>query len=71
MTSPFSPYSPSPLSLSDAERLRRQRRAGRGLGTAGRVLLITAAVVLVLGGLALAGFIAALIVGLNSYGSNK
>jgi hypothetical protein len=47
------------------------RRPGHVLGAAGKALLITAPVVLVLGGLVFAGFIVVLIVGLNSWGSNK
>jgi hypothetical protein len=64
-------YTPSYYAVSDAERLRRQRQTSQVLGTVGRVFLITAAVVLVVGGLALVGFIVLFIVGMNSYASNK
>jgi hypothetical protein len=64
-------YTPSYYSVSDAERLRQQRQTSHALGTVGRVILITAAVVLVLGGLALVGCIVLFIVGMNSYASNK
>lgn len=47
------------------------RRLGHVLGTAARALLITAAVVLVAGGIAVAGFIVLMIVALNSWSSNK
>jgi hypothetical protein len=50
---------------------RHRRKTGQALGTAARVLLITAAVVLVVGGLAIAGCIVLLTVGLNSWASNK
>jgi hypothetical protein len=71
MTSHLSPYSPSPYSLSNAEQLRRRRQTSKALGTVGRVCLITAAVLLVLGGLAIAAFIVLFIVALNSFASNK
>jgi hypothetical protein len=47
------------------------RRRGELLGSAGRTLLIAAAVILAVGGLAVAGFILLLVVGLNSWASNK
>jgi hypothetical protein len=50
---------------------RGQRGRGELLGNAARALLITAAVILVVGGLAVAGFMVLLIVGLNSWASNK
>jgi hypothetical protein len=50
---------------------RQRRKTGHALGTAARVLLITAAVVLVVGGLAIAGFIVLFTVSLNSWASNK
>jgi hypothetical protein len=71
MSNDRTPFSPAAYSLSTADQLRRQRQPSQVLGTVGRILLITAAVVLVLGGLALAGFIVLLVVGLNSAASNK
>lgn len=49
----------------------RQRGRGELLGNAARALLITAAVILAVGGLAVAGFMVLLVVGLNSSASNK
>ena len=48
-------------------------RRGRGelLGSAGRALLIAAAVILAVGGLAVVGFMVVLVMGLNSWASNK
>jgi hypothetical protein len=48
-----------------------QRGRGELLGIAARALLITAAVILAVGGLAVAGFMVLLVVGLNSWASNK
>jgi hypothetical protein len=64
-------YTRSYPAVSDAERQRRQRQTSQVLGSAGRVILISACVVLVVGGLALVGCIALFIVGMNSYASNK
>jgi hypothetical protein len=50
---------------------RQRRRAGHVLGDAARVLLITAAVILAVGGLAVVGFMVVVVVGLNSLASNK
>jgi len=41
------------------------------LGSAARALLIAAAVILAIGGLAVVGFMVVLVVGLNSFASNK
>jgi hypothetical protein len=49
----------------------RQRARGESLGNVGRALLITAAVILAVGGLAVAGFMVLLVIGLNSWASNK
>lgn len=48
-----------------------QRGRGELLGNAARALLIAAAVILAVGGLAVAGFMVLLVVGLNSSASNK
>ncbi len=48
-----------------------QRGRGELLGNAARALLVTAAVILAVGGLAVAGFMVLLVVGLNSRASNK
>ena len=49
----------------------QQRRAGRAFGSVARVLLIVAAVILAVGGLALVGFMVVAVVSLNSLASNK
>jgi len=49
----------------------RQRGHKELLGHAGRALLITAAVILAVGGVAVVGFMVLLVVGLNSFASNK
>lgn len=49
----------------------RQRGPGELLGNAARALLITTAVILAVGGLAVVGFMVLLVVGLNSWASNK
>jgi hypothetical protein len=48
-----------------------QRRRGELAGSIARALLVVAAVILAVGGLAVAGFIVLLVVGLNSWASNK
>ena len=49
----------------------QQRRAGHSLSNAARAFLIAAAVLLAVGGLAVVGFMVLMVVGLNSWGSNK
>lgn len=49
----------------------RQRRRGEVLGNAARVLLIAAAVILAVGGLAVVGFMIVAVASLNSWASNK
>jgi hypothetical protein len=49
----------------------RQRRRGEMLGNAARVLLIAAAVILAVGGLAVVGFVVVAVASLNSWASNK
>jgi hypothetical protein len=60
-------YFPSPSTWPPPQ----QRRAGQVLGGAGRVLLIAAAVILAVGGLAVAGFMVVAVASLNSWASNK
>jgi len=48
-----------------------QRARGELLGRAGRALLIAAAVILAVGGLAVVGFMVLAVALLNSWGSNK
>jgi hypothetical protein len=48
-----------------------QSRRGELAGRIARALLVAAAAILAVGGLAVAGFIVLLVVGLNSWGSNK
>jgi hypothetical protein len=47
------------------------RRRGELLGRIARALLVAAAVILAVGGLAVAGGVVLLVVGLNSWASNK
>jgi hypothetical protein len=56
---------------SNPEPPPQPRRLGHVLGTAARALLIAAAVVLVVGGIAVTGFIVLMIVALNTWSSNK
>jgi hypothetical protein len=49
----------------------RRRQVGKALGTVGRVLCITAGVLLIVGGVALVGLIVLFFLALNSMGSNK
>jgi hypothetical protein len=49
----------------------QRRQAGKTLGNVGRILGITAAVVLVVGGLAMIGIMIAFVLIINSLGSNK
>jgi len=60
-------YFPDPSALPPVG----QRGRGQLLGNAARAFLIAAAVILAVGGLVVVGCMVVLVVGLNSWGSNK
>lgn len=67
MLSGMNDYFPDPSALPPVG----QRGRGQLLSNAARAFLIAAAVILAVGGLVVVGFMVVLVVGLNSWASNK